>query len=360
MTPVPYSIELEQPEPNEHETGVSLREVLHDIMSTTAKDNGHAIRSVHAKGHALLEAKMTVKSGLPAELAQGLFAQPGEYPVVMRISTIPGDLLDDHVSVPRGLAMKVINVEGDRLEGSENAVTQDFVLVNGPAFGAAKGSKFLGTLRLLSKTTDKAEWAKRALSSVLQTVEKGLEALGTESALIKTLGGHPLTNPAGEIYFSQTPFRYGDYIAKFSLAPVSPNLTALRKSPVQMSGHRDGLREALNRVFAHDVSIWEFRVQLLTDISKMPVEDPSVVWPEELSPFIAVATVTALPQAAWDQNRQVVGDDKLAFSPWRGLAAHRPLGSINRLRKAAYQMSADFRANTNRCPIEEPREAVKL
>jgi hypothetical protein len=45
---------------------------------------------------------------------------------------------------------------------------------------------------------------------------------------------------------------------------------------------------------------------------------------------------------------------------WYGLALHRPLGSVNRLRKAAYQMSADFRATTNRCPIHEPREAVRL
>src|SRR5258708_6928935 len=37
----------------------------------------------------------------------------------MRFSTIPGDILDDSVSTPRGLAIKVIGVEGERLEGSE-------------------------------------------------------------------------------------------------------------------------------------------------------------------------------------------------------------------------------------------------
>jgi len=48
----------------------------------------------------------------------------------MRFSTLPGDVLDDSVSTPRGLAMKVIGVEGERLEGSEGDVTQDFVLIN--------------------------------------------------------------------------------------------------------------------------------------------------------------------------------------------------------------------------------------
>jgi len=44
--------------------------------------------------------------------------------------------LDDSVSTPRGLARKVIGVEGERREGSEGDVTQDYVLINGPAFGA--------------------------------------------------------------------------------------------------------------------------------------------------------------------------------------------------------------------------------
>jgi hypothetical protein len=69
---------------------------------------------------------LEVDAGLPAELAQGLFAKPRRYPVVIRISTIPGDILDDSVSTPRGMAVKVIGVEGERLEGSENDVTQDF------------------------------------------------------------------------------------------------------------------------------------------------------------------------------------------------------------------------------------------
>lgn len=63
-------------------------------------------------------------------------------PLVMRFCTIPGDILDDSVSVPRGLATKVIGAEGERLEGSERDVTQDFVLNNGPAFGFSNPRTF--------------------------------------------------------------------------------------------------------------------------------------------------------------------------------------------------------------------------
>ena len=40
------------------------------------------------------------------------------------------------------------------------------------------------------------------------------------------------------------------------------------------------------------------------------------------------------------------------------LNAHRPLGSINRVRKATYEMSAGFRRDHVRCPVQhvEQRE----
>ena len=45
-------------------------------------------------------------------------------------------------------------------------------------------------------------------------------------------------------------------------------------------------------------------------------------------------------------------------SPWRGLASHRPLGGMMRVRKAVYEMARKFRAERNGRVIEEPREMV--
>src|ERR1700729_2429588 len=123
--PVRFNPSVERPEPDEAETIQGLISAMRYINEKTLADGGHAIRSVHAKSHGLLQGYLEVDAGLPAELAQGLFAKPRRYPVVIRISTIPGDILDDSVSTPRGMAVKVIGVEGERLEGSENDVTQD-------------------------------------------------------------------------------------------------------------------------------------------------------------------------------------------------------------------------------------------
>lgn len=358
-TPIPYAPDIEAAEPNERETARALNEALLSISKTTAKDYGRAVRSVHAKGHAFLEGTLTVHDNLPAELAQGLFQQPNQYPAIARISTIPGDIIDDRISVPRGFALKVMNVKGERLEGSESASTQDFLMVDGPAFGAPTAKAFLGNLQLLAKTTGKAEWAKLGLSFVLRGVEKGLEAIGQPSGLVKTLGGHSMTNPAGSTYYSQTPFRFGAYVAKFSLKPASANLVALVRATVKTKG-RDHLREALEGVFTSDGATWELQVQLRTHAGKMPVEDASAVWPEDLSPYRTVADFTVQAQSAWNSKNADLADDQLSFNPWHGLAAHRPLGSVNRVRKLAYKASSDFRSTVNKCPVQEPGEGYRL
>ena len=126
--PVPYSPGIETPEPDEAETTEELLRTLRKISETTYKDGGHALRSVHAKSHALLEGRLDVLDGLPPELAQGIFARRESYPVMLRLSTNPGDILDDSITVPRGLAMKVLGVEGERLPGAESSTAQDFLL----------------------------------------------------------------------------------------------------------------------------------------------------------------------------------------------------------------------------------------
>ena len=360
--PLPYEARYEYEEEGEQETRAQLLQTLHGISATTYADSGHATRSVHAKSHGLLRARLQVLDGLAPELAQGLFAVPAGYDAVMRISTIPGDMLDDKVSVPRGMAVKVIGVPGTQLssldadDGEPPAATQDFVLVNGPAFLAPGAKKFLGSLKLLAGTTDKAPRLKQALSTVLQGAEKALEAVGGESGTLKSLGGHPETHVLGETYYSQAPILYGAYMAKVALVPVSPELAALRGAHVDLDGKPNGLRDAVVAFFSRHAATWEVRIQLCRDIATMPLEDSSVAWPEEDSPYLPVARLTALPQAGWSEALSRAVDDGMAFSQWHGVLEHRPLGSIMRVRKAAYAMSARFRFERTGNIAREPRD----
>ncbi|KAB1072975.1 catalase family protein [Methylobacterium planeticum] len=351
--PVRYTPDLERPQPDEEKVHAGMIEQFAKIQGTTLKDYGHAVRGVHAKGHGLLTGSLEVLPGLPSHLAQGAFARPGSHEVVLRLSTNPGDILDDSVSTPRGLAVKILGVEGERMPGSEGT-TQDFVMANAPAFVAPDGAAFLKNLKLLAATTDTPQVFKKAFSALMRGLETVLEAVGTKSPTVIALGGHPETHILGETFYSQVPLRWGDYVAKVAVAPVSPELTALTGASLNVNGKPNGLREAVTAFFAEHEGVWEVRIQLLTNIATMPVEDASVPWPEDESPYVAVARITAPRQDAWGEGKVKAIDDGLAFNPWHGLAAHRPLGSIMRARGAVYPKSSGFRAEHNGCPIHEP------
>jgi hypothetical protein len=145
-----------------------------------------------------------------------------------------------------------------------------------------------------------------------------------------------------------------------AVAPVSPELAAHAQAPLNVNGIPDGIREAVVEFFRQNGGTWEVRAQLCTSLDDMPVENAAAVWPEKKSPYRAVARITVKPQDAWSLARSAAVDDGMSFSPWHGLAAHRPLGSIMRVRKMAYEMGRRFRAEKTGRPIGEPREPVSF
>ena len=354
--PILYSPALETREDEEAKTNEEMQETFQDILNITAEDEGRAIRSVHAKSHGILSGTLEILPDLPIEYAQGMFAQPGRHAALARISTNPGDILHDKIGLPRGFALKVLDVEGTRLPGSDGSV-QDFTMINAPAFTAENGKDFLRNLKLLAKTTDRAEWAKKGLSTVLRGAEKLLETVGLESGTLQSMGGAPNLHPLGETYYTMTPYRYGDYVAKLQIVPVSDNLISLTGEIIDASDRHDALREEVAEAMKTADGVWELRVQLLRDKDSMPIEDATVVWHEELSPFVAVARLTVPAQTGWSEAKAARVDDCMHFSPWNGLEAHRPMGRINRIRRDSYDLSARFRARVNQCPMHEPTAA---
>jgi catalase len=356
---IPYAPGVERPEPDEAHTTQELIETLTKISATVYEDSQHALRSVHAKSHGLVRGSLAVKSDLPAELAQGLFGQATVYPVVVRLSSTPGDWLKDSVSTPRGLAIKIFNAPGERLPDAQGH-TQDFIFVNGPAFAAPDARHFLKNLKLLAGTTDKSPALKSALSLALRSVERVVEAAGGQSGTLKSLGGHPATHPLGETYFTQVPLLYGAYMAKLRLRPAAPELIGLIDQAVDIRHSPNALRDKIREFFRTQSGSWDLEVQLCRDLEHMPIEDASVVWPEALSPYQPVGRLTVPQQDSWPEASTAGVEDRLSFSPWHGIAAHRPLGSVMRVRKATYEASVRFRAEHNNVTIDEPAECPAL
>lgn len=359
FTPLRYHPDVEHVEPDEPQTARDLAETMLSIAQKTYAGSGHAIRCVHAKSHGLLAARIQTLPDLPPELAQGIFAKPLTYEAVVRLSTTPGDLLHDSVSTPRGMALKVLDVQGARLPDSEESTSQDFVMVNGRTFNSPSGKAFLRSLKMLAMTTDRLEGTKEVVSKVFKGLESVIETVGGESATLKSLGGNPQTHILGDSFFTQLPLRHGDYIAKLAIVPASENLRALSGTRLDTGADPDIIRHEVQRFFAGETAIWHLQAQLCTDLDDMPVEGVDA-WDEDKSPFITIAHIVAEPQPAWNEDRVQTVDDGMKFSPWNGVLAHRPLGSIMRLRKLAYEKSAAFRSQRNatavtesaRCPFE--------
>jgi len=360
LTPVRYDASIEHLDKDEAATNQGLIETITKIQQKVYQHAAHASRGVHAKGHGILIGEMRVLGGLPAYLAQGLFATAASYPIIMRLSTIPGDILDDGISVPRGLALKVIGAPGARVSGSEGEVTQDFVLANGPVFAKAHPKSFLTTLKQLAPTTDKAPGLKKLLSVVMRGTERLLESVGGQSSTLMTLGGYPEVHILGDEFYSQTPFLFGDHMAKFAVKPYSEGLRGLAKSPLDLKGKPNGIREAVVEFFRTSSGEWELQAQLCTDLKAMPIEDAAKQWPEDQSPYQAVARIVMPTQDAWSPTRVQAVDEGMSFSVWHALAAHRPLGAMNRVRKSIYDTAARFRAEHNQVTVAEPKTIADL
>jgi hypothetical protein len=85
----------------------------------------------------------------------------------------------------------------------------------------------------------------------------------------------------------------------------------------------------------------------------MPVEDNTVEWSEDDSPFIPVARIE-IPKQTFVQNQAVC--ENLSFNPWHSLPEHKPVGVMNRVRKPLYLEVSRYRRTMNgQSPLCEPK-----
>ena len=357
---VPYSPDVEQVPADEPETIAKIGEMMVQMADTVRQKHGQAMRATHAKATGLLKGELVILDGLPAELAQGMFAWPGRYDVLVRYSQGPSNPVSDQASGQRGMALKVLGVAGPHVEGSRETTTQDWVLAPDPAFVNATAKAFLLNFKLgASQTPHLPEAAIIGLSYAARGAEAALEAVGLEVGNLKLLGREPL-HPVSHPYYSQTPSRYGNYIAKVAAFPSAETLAALGNPHVDTSQDEDAFRTAMVDFFARHGAAFDLRVQLCTNLETMPVEDASVPWPEEQSPYRTVARLTLPAQNTFSDARYRYFEQRLAFNPIHALEEHRPLGGVQRARMQAYLHAQDFRQRANGTTPAEPSSHAEV
>jgi len=345
-----YSADVETRPADEAETIDAILASMHRLHGRTRAKYGRAVRVSHAKAHGTAVGELTVLEDLPEQLAQGVFKPGARYGVIARLSNVPGELDSDAVGTQRGLALKLLGVEGEKLPGHADD-TQDLVLDSGNRFAAGTAAQFLTNHRMLEHAPQIPDAVKAAVSFASRVTNKLLHAMGQDSPTLDFFG-HTRVHPMAEAYFTQAPIRYGDYVAKLAVVPVSPVQRALSGKAVDRA-NPDRLRVAtVDYLTEHDAE-FEVRVQLCTNLRTMPVEDASKEWPEQESPYRTVARLQLPRQDAFSPARQRFLDG-LSFCVSHSLAAHQPLGSIMRARLRAYPEMSRLRREINGSPLREP------
>lgn len=144
-------VEVEQP--GEKEKIKQVADQFNRFQMMNFNEHHHCLRGTHLKTQGVSQSialpiapydhrlkrgsrqcvvgKFVIKDNLPEHLAQGMFARPGSYDVIMRYSSLTPKILPDNVPAPRGIGLKVFGVPGEKLWG-EDMGTQDFTLNNYP------------------------------------------------------------------------------------------------------------------------------------------------------------------------------------------------------------------------------------
>jgi hypothetical protein len=324
----------EYPPPDEQ---THIDSLIRQLRAKMERDYGRSrtLRDAHPKMHGCVRGEFVIEPDLPDHLSVGIFARPARaFPAWVRFSNQSGTVAPDAKGDIRGVAIKLMNVGGKKLEmtGADDT-THDFILISDSRFVTKDVAQFDGLVAGLTGGLPKLAWFFLMHPRAARNLWFSLKRFSTPLAI------H---------YFSVTPYLLGSNAVKYSLIPHD----ALG-SPAPIDPSRDYLREAMVKHLSTSGAVFDFSVQLQMDPDTMPIEDPGIAWDETASPFQKVATLTIAPQVFDTEERREFGDN-LSFNPWRCLPEHRPLGGISRARRQVYQALSTFRHERNAAPRVEP------
>ncbi len=292
-------------------------------------------RGQHPKSHGTVEAVFRVADSLEDRFQVGIFQPAKEYKALIRFSNGDSENDDDGKPDAHGMAIRVFLPEKtDAKEfltkDAADGKYQDFVLADNETFFAENVDHLLTFINtVMQSPKDQQEEVKMKMAT---TSHKGLQ--GFKKKLT--------TSPFETAYYSQTPYQFGVFGAKYQVAPTSQNQVPSVVPPVATQPtSKDFLREAMvKRLAAGNAPVsFDFGVQLQTDVESMPIEDPTKKW---TSAFTKLATIKIEPKVFDTPEQNKLGEER-SFNPWNALQEHRPLGGINRARQKIYQESQKLR-----------------
>ena len=321
----PRGLELyrEYPESDERET---INQLTNLLVRRLERRHGSelSLRNMHPKSNGLVLAEFEVLPNLPPDLSVGLFATPKRYPCWLRFSNSSTHIQHDAAKDFRGIAVKLFEVPGDKLQDDEEE-TFDFLFIGHDAFYAANPKDFL------SFVADATHYGTK-FGSLCYFIPKRIRLL-RNSLVGRRRFGHPF-----EItWFSCAPYKFGSKVVKYKLHSDWPKSEPDR-------GSADYLRQRLTKTLRQQGHTMDFMVQFQEDPNRDLIESTASPW--RVPQFRTVAKLH-IPQQNVDSLDRLRLDENMTFNPWHCWPAHRPLGGMNRARRDVLRAVQEFRLAQN-------------
>ncbi len=322
---------------DEEKTFEGFGQELAEMQKKRAAAGAGLKRALHLKQHVGVVGTLEVNAAQSAR--SGVFAEQGRsYPVYVRVSSGASAAQPDKAPDVRGLAVKLVGVEGQKLiAGMEQELTQDFLFLNDPAIPFKDPFEFMAFQRAAA-----AGGAKLVPKLFAQVgLLRGFAIVG------RALRSPKVASIATHAFHTCAPLSLAGSAAKLGLFPMP--------SAVHPPGTGEGMyRSDLVARLQQGPLSWSLRAQMYKDDKCTPIEDTSVVWQ---GPWVTLGTLTLPQQDATTARGEEISSlvESLSFDPWHSLEAHRPVGAIMRARAHAYKWSV-----TTRSAAPEPKSVLSL
>ncbi|KAK5939678.1 hypothetical protein PMZ80_008058 [Knufia obscura] len=325
-------VEFEQP--GEQDKIKAVSEQFNRFQMMNFNEHMHCLRGTHLKTQGCVMGKFIVHDNLPEHLAQGMFKRPGTYDVIMRYSSLTPKILADNIPAPRGIGMKIFGVKGEKIWG-EDKDTQDFTMNNYSVL----------ELRTPQVTYEIADSLERNWNDLPTFAKEQGERVDADVA---TMGSQlPKQFMVAMPEYSQSAYRHGDYVAKYGVFPLGEAQKNIVDDNVKDDDPINVISQHTRKFHMANKVTYSFCAQMLQNIDEQPVEDIGIEWDEKKYPFEQIATIEFEPQDSWLPEFRAWWDDRITVNGWHGLKEHKPLGSVNRMRRVVYAESRKLRLRVN-------------
>ena len=319
---------VEPPVENEDKLVEEIVSLITRVQKHNFSMHRHGMRGTHVKTQAILKGTLTVLE-LPSELAQGICSKPGTKDVAIRFANEPSFLQDDRAPGPRGCGMKIF--------GNGSEPTQDMTFNNAPILELTDLPTMVEIFRIRERHFREPE---KIADEIKKLKDKDLQMAPSRL---------PNQHFLSYTMYSQSAYRWGPFVCKYAIFPT----TKVPDKSIEDTSNPEQHSQWLLEWFRSNEMTYDLRVQLCEDLKQQPVEDASQKWGENKYPFRTVGKIVFPPQDSFDAARRAFWDDHMKLNVWMGLDEHRPLGSVNRLRKVLYQESAKHRGQINATDVVE-------